>query len=411
MSGKRSTESLRICIVAARFVIQGRATDQGFLWPIAKHLSNRGHHVTVISTKSFIGKPEVERNGVKVYYLHDGFPNLSHMKFEKAVLQKFLALHKETPFDIVHSMDRSANLIGKYKKNLGCKIAYDINGTQMTQLFSILGMSQESVGSLLQTGLALVYKFLTTYFLGGDRDLLKNADGVFVGSPQQKIFLERYYLYPEFKTYTVPYGIELGDLSIKESDHQMRTRFQIPEGAHLVITFSDLTDAKETTVILKAFEKVAIKKPNAYLCIVGNGPAWKDVEFELLSLALGSKAIMTGALKGEEISELIADCDVLIDLGAKSSGLDPVMVEAMAQKKIIIGSEMSPTSDLIADGKDGFLIRPADSDYLSQLLLNIFSGVIPSSEVGERARAKVLGLFDTKKMVDSIETAYRNMLK
>jgi glycosyltransferase involved in cell wall biosynthesis len=48
------------------------------------------------------------------------------------------------------------------------------------------------------------------------------------------------------------------------------------------------------------------------------------------------------------------------------------MVEAMAQKKIIIGSEMSPTSDLIADGKDGFLIRPADSDYLSQLLLNIF---------------------------------------
>ncbi len=366
--------------------------------------------MSVISTKSFIGKPEVERDSVKVYYLHDGFPNQSHIKFEKAVLQKFLNLHKDTPFDIVHSMDRSAILLGKYKKNLKCKIAYDVNATQMSQLFSILGMSQESISSLLQTGVALAYKFLTTYFLGSDRELLKYADAVFVGSPQQKTFLERYYLYPEYKTHTVPYGIELGNLSIKQSDHKIRSTFNVPDGAHLILTFSDLTDAKESTVILKAFEKVAIKKPNAYLCIIGNGPAWKQVEFQLLSLALGSKAIMTGALKGDEISELIADCDVLIDLGAKSSGLDPVMVEAMAQKKIIIGSEMSPTSDLISDGQDGFLIRPADIDYLSQLLLKIFSGVIPALEIGERARSKVLSLFDTKKMVDSIETAYRKML-
>ncbi len=42
MSEKRSTDTLRICIVAAKFIIQGRATDQGFLWPIARHLAQEG---------------------------------------------------------------------------------------------------------------------------------------------------------------------------------------------------------------------------------------------------------------------------------------------------------------------------------------------------------------------------------
>ena len=86
------------------------------------------------------------------------------------------------------------------------------------------------------------------------------------------------------------------------------------------------------------------------------------------------------------------------------------MIEAMAQKKIIVGSEMSPISHIIEDGQDGFLIRPADTDSLSSLLIEIFSGHLPASEIGERAKEKVVNLFDPKKMVQTIEESYRNIL-
>jgi glycosyltransferase involved in cell wall biosynthesis len=82
----------------------------------------------------------------------------------------------------------------------------------------------------------------------------------------------------------------------------------------------------------------------------------------------------------------------------------------MAQRKLIIGSEVSPMAHIVEDGVDGFLLRPADVDSLAHLLIEIFSGAMPAQEIGTRAREKVLNIFDTKKMVSVIEDAYKKIL-
>lgn len=400
---------LNICMVAYRFPILGRASDHGFLWPIAKGLAARGHKVTVIAAKSPLGKQEVTRDGVRVFYLHEGYPNWTHKKFDDAVLEKFSALHRETPFHLVHSIDSSARQIARHKKHYKVKVAYDVNATQMSQIFSILGMVRETVGSLLQTGVAVAYKFLRTY-LGRDRSILKSADGVFVTSPQQRLFLERYYLYPDYHTYTVPYGIELGDLSARPEASELRKKHKIPESAPVLVTLSDMLEPSEVINVLKAFERVVIKKPSSYMLIIGNGPHWKDIEFEMLNLALGSKVIMAGAVSSEELSDYISISDVFVNLSSRSTGFEPSMIEAMAQKKIIIGSEVSPIANIVEEGRDGFLLRPADTDSLSRLLMDLFSNTKPVTEIGERAREKVLNMFDTKKMISSLEEAYLKIL-
>lgn len=409
MSSTQTPHQLRICLIAYKFPILGRATDHGFLWPIARGLAQRGHHVTVIAAKSPLGKQEVHRDGVQVFYLHEGYPNYSEIRFETAVYQKFLQLHRENPFHLVHSIDKSALEISKHKNDLHVAVAYDVDATQMSQIFSILGMVQESVSSLLSTGAAVVYKFLTTY-LGGDRELLKHADGIFVTNPQQRIFLERYYLYPDFHIYTAPYGIELGDLSPRPESLELKKKLKIPDNGHIVVTITDMMEPQEMTNLLTAFERVVVKKPNSYMLILGNGPGWKEIEFQMLSLALGSKVLMLGALKPEEISDCISIADVFVNMSSRSTGFEPAMIEAMAQKKVIIGSEVSPISNIVEDGRDGFLLRPADTDSLAHLLIEIFSGGLPTVDIGERACEKVTNLFDTRKMVQSIEEAYRKIL-
>lgn len=406
----QSKSSLSICLTAHRFPILGRATDQGFMWPIAKGLARCGHRVVILSGRSPLAKAEVERDGVKVYYLQESTSALRGLKFEDAVYQKFLELHAENPFSIVHSMDRSAIKIALHRKKLNVLVAYDVAATQMSQLFSILGMVQESIGSLLSNGIAVAYKFLTTY-LSTDRELLGTADGMFVTSPQQKIFLERYYLYPDFHSYIVPYGLELGDLSPRPESEELRSKWKLPAHAHIVVTITDMSEPKEVINLLRAFERVAVKKPNTYMIIIGNGPGWKEIEYHLLSLALGSRVIMAGALKAEEISDCISIADVFINMSSRTTGFEPSMIEAMAQKKIIIGSEVSPISNIVEDGVDGFLLRPADTDSIAQLLIELFSGTLTIAEMGNKAREKVTDLFDTQKMVQSLENAYLHMLK
>ncbi|MBS1971307.1 MAG: glycosyltransferase family 4 protein [Bdellovibrionales bacterium] len=402
-------ESLNICLVSNRFQILSRSTDAGFLWPIARGLAKQGHKVTVISTKSPIGKAEINRDGVRTFYLQESGSNLKNLKFEEAALQKFIELHKSEPFHILHSLDNSGRRIARRKDEFKVAVAYDAEATQMSQLFSILGMSQETLGSLITTAVAVTYKFLTTYF-GTDRKLLKTADGVFVNNPQQRIILERYYLYPDFHIYTVPYGMELGDLSPKEESVEYRKKWNLSSNAHVVVTISDMTEIRELQNLLRSFEKVAVKKPNAYLIIVGNGPYFKQVEFEMLNLALGNRVILPGALSSRDLIEFILMADVYVDMSSRSTGFEASLIEAMAQKKVIIGSEVSPIANVVEDGVDGFLLRPADIESLASLLIEIFSGTMPAEEIGDKARQKVIDLFDTQKMIRSVLDAYRKIL-
>lgn len=402
-------EKLNICLIGSRFQILSRRSDHGFLWPIARGLSKLGHQVTVLSTTSPLGKSEVIRDGVHAFYLEEGLKYRGKNHFADLALRKFQELHKRNPFHLVHSLDQAAYKIARQKKQFKVAVAYDVEATQMSQLFSILGMSQETLPSLLTTAVAVTYKFLSTYF-GGDSQLLQTADGVFVTTPQQRLILERYYLYPDFSIYTVPYGLEVGDLSPKEKSLELRSSLGLPENSHIAVTISDMTELHEIKNILLAFEKVAIKKPNAYLILVGNGPLFKQVEFEVLNLALGNRVIMTGAQKTQDILDYVLLGDVYINLSSRSTGFEPSMIEAMAQKKIIIGSEVSPIGQIIEDGIDGFLIRPADVESLAALLIEIFSGSVSASEMGEKARTKVVDFFDMNKMISSITQAYRKIL-
>ena len=401
--------SLKICLVGRHFQILSRSTDHGFLWPIARGLARQGHEVTVISTRSPIGKFQVSRDGITAYYLKEGNQGLARIEFSEAVYRKFTELHQKNPFHIVHSLDSSGFKIAKNKKSLKVAVAYDVEATQMSQLFSILGMSRESVGNMLTTAFAVIYKFMTTYF-GGDRKLLQTADGVFVTHPQQRLLLERYYLYPDFHTYTVPYGIELGDLTPKEKSTELRQKLLLPENAKIAVTISDMTQLHEIKNLLTAFEKVAIKKPNSYLILIGNGPLYKNIEYEIFSRALGKRVILTGALKETEILDYILLGDVFVNMSSRTTGFEPSMIEAMAQKKLIIGSEVSPISNVVEDSVDGFLLRPADTDSLSALLIEIFSGSLPSEQIGEKARQKVIELFDTQKMIKTLLIAYKSII-
>lgn len=400
---------LNICLIAKRFPILGRAADHGFLWPIAKGLTAHGHKVSVLAWKNPQSKREIDQDNVKAYFLGEVFAR-NERDFPFLAKQKFKQLHSREPFHIVHSIDASGLEIGKERRKYKTAVMYDVEATEMSQLYSILAMAQDTPGSLMKAGAAVIYKFITTYF-AKDRKLLKTADGVFVTSPQQKLLLERHYLYPDLKTFVIPYGLEIGELVPRELCEELKVSLKLPMNAQTIVTNTDMHEFGELKNLLHAFEKVAIKKPNARLIIVGNGPVYKQVEYEMLNLALGSRVIFVGAVKNTELPEYISLADVYVDLSSRTSGFEPSLLEAMIQKKVIIGSELSPISTIVENGINGFLIRPADVSMLSKRLLQIFNELVPNTEIGESAHQRVMSIFNTQKMVELTLQAYRKTLE
>ncbi len=409
MSKKPIPETLNICLVAEKFPIIGRTHARGFIAPIARGLVKAGHKVSVIAWDNPMGEKEIEQEGIKTYFVAGANTSRREL-FSRRVHQKFSELHRKEKFHIVHSLTHSAIRVGYEKKNLGIAVAYDVTATKMSNIFSLYGLAENTVASQLQTAYKVTLRFLQT-FLMRDRLILKNADGVFVHSPQQALALERYYLYPEMKTFNIPYGIEIEDLSPRQPSDELRQRLKIPKSAKIAVTVSDMIEKQDVINILRAFQPVATKKPSSHLIIVGKGPAFKDIEYEMLNLALGSHVTLVGAVPAYEISSYIDLANVYVYIGGRASGYDPNLLEAMIQEKIIIGSEVSPIATVVEDGVDGYLIRPADISTLTQLLMGLFLNQIQPGDMGANARAKALNIFDTSKMVSGTLGAYENILR
>lgn len=405
-----NNERLRFCLVAKRFPFIGRGGPRGFLWPIARGLAKAGHEVTVLTWESPFNEPEIVQDGVKAIYLAKNHSEkLNSEIFSQRFKNKFDKLHLEKPFDLLHSLCAETYCVSKVRDHYGIATAYDVQATKMSEIYSIIGNSQDSASDMIKTGFKVAYHFLKTYY-GHDKKLLDSSDGVFVASPQQKTSLERYYLYPERRTYNIPYGIEIGDLSPRQRSEELRRKLKIPETSKIAVTVTDMTEKREMETILRAFQKVAIKKPSSHLVVVGDGPLFKEIEYEMLCLALGRRVTLTGAVPSYEIPDYIDLADTFINLSSKATGFDPTMLEAMAQQKVVIGSEVSPIANVIENSQEGFIIRNADIDTLSQLLLDLFLGNKDHETIGQKAREKVMKMFDMNTMVNETLNSYQKIL-
>lgn len=400
---------LRIAIVAPKFPITTHSNVYGLIWPILKTLAKKGHQITVFSWNSPLGEGQVTVEGVKILFVGDTSKSKNISEFPRLVYSAFVQEHALNPFHIVHALTRDALPIARKRKKLRVATIFDIQATHIEDVFTFIGMSVDTVTSRIRNGIRISYTFLKNYF-NNDRHLLSVADGFFVTSAQQQLVLERYYLYPQTRIFTVPYGVDIRDLSQREKSEILKKQLHVPLNCKVAITMSDMTEKGEMVHILRAFQKVAIKKPNSKLLVIGTGPHFKAIEFEMLNLALASKVVFLGPLPAYEVSDYIDLADVLISLSNKSINNDTSTFEAMAQKKIIIGSEVSALSNIIENTKDGFLIRPADSFGLSELIIDIFSNSEHYVHVGENARQKILSLFNHDKLVQQMESAFFSVL-
>ncbi|MCB9072054.1 MAG: glycosyltransferase family 4 protein [Bdellovibrionaceae bacterium] len=401
---------LRIAIIAPKFPITSHTNVYGLIWPILKTLSKQGHDITVFSWKSALGEAQITVENVRIHFIGDAAKSNNMKDFPRLVFEAFSREHTQNPFHIVHSLTDDAILIARRRKRFKVATIFDIQATHIEDVFTFIGMSTDTVSSRIRNGLRISYTFLKNYF-NKDRNLLALADGFFVTSPQQQLVLERYYLYPQTRIFTVPYGMDIHDLSQREKSELLKKQLSIPQNCKVAVTISEMTEKSEMIHILRAFQKVTIKKPNSKLLILGTGPQYKAIEFEMLNLALASKVVFLGNVPPYEISDYIDLADVFISLSNRSINADTSTFEAMAQKKIVIGSEVSALSNIIENTKDGFLIRPADSYGLSELIIDIFSHSEHYEHIGENARSKVLSLFDLDKLVSQTLSAYIQVLR
>jgi glycosyltransferase involved in cell wall biosynthesis len=154
-----------------------------------------------------------------------------------------------------------------------------------------------------------------------------------------------------------------------------------------VSTAARLVERKKVHVLIEAFAAFRREVPEARLVVLGDGPERSRLERLAVDLGAADAVYFTGHLTHREVVTRIAESNVFI-LPSVRESLGTVYFEAMSQGVPVVATVGEGIADFIADGEDGFLVRPDDPEPLVRVMRALHGSPELSRRIGEAGRSR-----------------------
>ncbi len=166
---------------------------------------------------------------------------------------------------------------------------------------------------------------------------------------------------------------------------------------YIVLCVSRLIDRKGLRYLIEAIPKVLRGNSNVTFTIIGEGPEQAGL------LALAEKLGINGALEILPYQQSLvkkysgADVFVLPSVVLRdgvTEGLGVPLLEAEASGLPIVATNVGGITDAVEEGKQGFLVQPADAESLADRILQLISDAELRQKMGFSGQRKVRAEFD-----------------
>lgn len=130
-------------------------------------------------------------------------------------------------------------------------------------------------------------------------------------------------------------------------------------------------------LLLDAMPQVLQQRPEARVLLVGGGPQDAALKAQAARLGLADKVVFTGRVPHDQVQRYYDLVDVLayprhsMRLTELVTPLKPL--EAMAQGRVLVASDVGGHKELIRDGQTGMLFKAGSADALAQTLVSLLS--------------------------------------
>jgi glycosyltransferase involved in cell wall biosynthesis len=155
-----------------------------------------------------------------------------------------------------------------------------------------------------------------------------------------------------------------------------------------IVFVGSLRPFKDPLTLMKGFQEISKKHPDAELLIIGSGPLETQLKKFSLEKRLSSHVIFAGRTSHEEALNAIAESTVFV-LTSIEEGLPTVLIEAMALKKPIIATMVGAVPEIVHDGINGILIPPRSPESVAKAVEMLLSDSKLRETLGQAAAESV----------------------
>ena len=192
----------------------------------------------------------------------------------------------------------------------------------------------------------------------------------------------------------------------------VRREFGIPDGAPVVGIVGHVQEWKGQLLVAEAVARARTVIPALRCLVVGGihrfGAAYGEALKERIARPdLAGHVVLTGARRD------VAACLDAMDVAIHASNREPfgrVLLEAMATGRPVIAPREGGPTEIVADGKTGFLVPPRDPDALAAKIVTLLQDDARRTAMGGAARARVADVFDIHAHARAVEGVFDELL-
>lgn len=167
-------------------------------------------------------------------------------------------------------------------------------------------------------------------------------------------------------------------------------------------------------LLLEALVKVIKQQADARLLLVGGGPQEQVIKDKVKLLGLSKYVIFTGRVAHDLVQDYYNQVDIFIypRLAMRLTNLVTPLkpLEAMAQGRLVIASDVGGHKELITDQLNGVLFSANNEDALANCILDLLGNTANWEQMRQSGRAYVEHERNWQKSVANYQQVYRNLL-
>jgi len=217
------------------------------------------------------------------------------------------------------------------------------------------------------------------------------------------------------RLFTVPNAVDVSQFTDDlPRDTELSNQLGL-EGCEVVGFLGSFYDYEGLDVLLEAAAILSARRPKFRVLLVGGGPVEAALRAQIERLALQSVVIMVGRVPQREVNRYYSLVDVLAYPRHKSRLTDLVTplkpLEAMAQGKLVVASDVDGHRELIRSGVTGELFKAGSPADLASVLERLFERRDMWPKYRDAGLAFVRSERTWEKSVDAYGPVYERLLQ
>lgn len=174
-----------------------------------------------------------------------------------------------------------------------------------------------------------------------------------------------------------------------------RKELGVPPSARLLVQ-AGTRDWQGWRELLQALPAIRTACPDAHLLLLSADGARHTGWVQALAGELGVGDALTISPFRDDIADILAASEIVVDASWAGTGIPSCLAEAMALGKAVIATAVGGSPELVEDRVTGLLVPPRDTATLAAAAVRLLADVERSRTLGAAARSRIAVQFSVQ---------------